>query len=192
MPKLSCVAIRRLMKEWQRLCEAPGEGADSITGGPVTENDMSVWAVKCNNLDHEDSSPACKLVGEKLKAKGHEPAIEFRLHFPADYPADPPFVYVHSPRIHGGHIHGEGAMCLDVLHPGGWSPATKVDSLLRTIRSDIDNMVLMADWAKADGTLLSNSATRAHSTATWISNVHSNWSERRAEPHKPAKRKRDA
>ena len=174
------------MKELQRLNEAPGDGPDNITGGPVTEGDMSVWAVKCNNLDHADCSPACKTVAEELKSKGHDPAIEFRLHFPEDYPADPPFVYVHKPLITGGHIHGQGAMCLDVLHQSGWSPATKVDSLLRTIRSDIDNMFLLPCWADADGTMRCNSATQAHAKAKWISNVHSGWSTRQAEPHAPA------
>ena len=174
------------MKELQRLNEAPGDGPDNITGGPVTEGDMSVWAVKCNNLDHAACSPACKTVAEELKSKGHDPAIEFRLHFPEDYPADPPFVYVHKPLITGGHIHGQGAMCLDVLHQSGWSPATKVDSLLRTIRSDIDNMFLLPCWADADGTMRCNSATQAHAKAKWISNVHSGWSTRQAEPHAPA------
>ena len=193
MPTLSGTAMKRLVKEWERLRETPGEGADKVTGGPLSEDDMSVWAVKCVNLDHEDASSSCKAVAQSMKSKGHDPAIEFRLHFPEQYPADPPFVYVHSPRIVGGHIHGEGAMCLDVLHPSGWTPATKVDSLMRTIRSDLNSMVLSEPWCKADGALLFNSASKARSGAKWIAGVHGNWAQRRGEPHiaaPPAKRAR--
>lgn len=185
MSALSGLAVKRLIKEWERLRETPGEGADKVTGGPLTDADMSAWAVKCNNLDHADASPACKLVAQKLKEKGHEPAIEFRIRFPSQYPAEPPFVYVHSPRIAGGHIHGEGAMCLDVLHPSGWSPATKVDSLMRTIRSDIDNMCLRPDWATASGAMRFNTEVLALRGAAWISRMHSAWAEKRAE-HPPA------
>ena len=145
--------------------------------------DMSVWSVKCCNLDHAEASKACQKVGTSLKAKGHEAAVEFRMHFPEQYPAEPPFVYVHSPKIHGGHIHGHGAMCLDVLHNSGWTPATNVASLMRTIRSDVDNMVLYPDWMKADGTLRHNSAEAARKNASWISSAHSNWRERQGEPH---------
>ena len=190
MPKLSGIAMKRLVKEWERLRDAPGDCADAVKGGPLAEEDMSVWSVKCTNLDHADASPSCKAVAMQLKEKGHEPAIEFRLHFPDEYPAEPPFVYVHSPLITGGHIHGQGAMCLDVLHPAGWTPATKVDSLLRTIRSDLDNMALKDNWFKSDGTLHCNSALCARKTAEWIARAHGDWAHARAEPHRPSKRPR--
>jgi len=195
MPGLSGAAIKRLVKEWERLRDAPGDGPDCVTGGPLTEENMGVWSIKCNNLDHEDASTECKAVAKQLKDKGHDPAIEFRLHFPEHYPADPPFVYVHAPCITGGHIHGAGAICLDVLHQAGWTPATRVDSLLRTIRSNIDNMTLETNWLNADGTLRCNSVEEAKQKATWISNVHRDWQERRAErpkppPQAPAKRAR--
>ena len=190
MPRLSGVAVKRLAKEWQRLREAPGDGADAITGGPVAEEDMSVWTVKCTNLDHKDASAKCKAVARELKARGHEPAIEFRMHFPEHYPADPPFVYVHRPCIGGGHIHANGAMCLDVLYPSGWTPANKVDTLLRTVRSDIDDMYLPPSWANADGTMRCNLEALARSSAKLISQGHQNWDRKVAEPHKPAKRPR--
>ena len=192
MPKLSGVAMKRLAKEWERLRDTPGEGADMVTGGPLNEEDMSVWSVKCTNLDHADASAACKIVGEELKKKGYDPAIEFRIHFPESYPADPPFVYLHAPRVIAGHIHENGAMCLDVLHPAGWTPATKVDSLLRTIRSDIDNMTLPIrahNWCKPDGTLWYNTAASARKTNLVIGSSH-DWNERRAAMPPPAKRQR--
>ena len=184
--------MKRLVKEWEQLRACPGDGADRVEGGPLSEENMAVWSVKCTNLDHPDASSACKQVASQLKSRGHEPAIELRMHFPEHYPGEPPFVYVHKPRIYGGHIHGQGAMCLDVLNPAGWSPATKVDSLMRTIRSDLDNMGLASNWCNAKGELLANSAEAAHSTAKWISNIHSDWQQRRAEVPRarPAKRPR--
>ena len=77
-------------------------------------------------------------------------------------------------------------MCLDVLHPSGWTPATKVESLLRTIRSDLGNMGLSVDWIKADGTMNFNSPTKARNSASWIAGVHRDWAQRRGEPHRPA------
>ena len=77
-------------------------------------------------------------------------------------------------------------MCLDVLHTSGWTPATKVDSLMRTIRSDLDNMALSPQWCRPDGTLLFNSASKARSGASWIAGVHSDWAQRRGEPHRAA------
>ena len=190
MSKLSPVAIKRLMKEWELLCKEPGDGADTVVGGPLDESNMAVWSVKCTNLDHAEASPACQRVAKHLLDKGHAAEIEFRFHFPDNYPTDPPFVYVHKPRIDGGHIHGDGAMCLDVLHTAGWTPANKVGSLMRTIRSDINNVSLRQGWCAADGSLLTNSMEAARKSATFISGIHGEWAHRRAEPHRPASKKR--
>ena len=41
-------------------------------------------------------------------------------------------------------------MCMDVLMPHGWTPATTVSSLMRTIRSRFeDTIALSHDWKNA-------------------------------------------
>lgn len=174
-PGLAPQALKRLMKELERLRKDAGSGADRVEGAPVKEDDLSVWSVKCMGLDDDNASASCKAVGAVLKDKGHAPEVDFRFHFPRDYPTEPPFVYVHTPRIRGGHIHGGGAMCLDVLMPDGWTPATTVASLMRTIRSDIDSMFLEASAFDKNGALVANDIQQAKSQFSWISNVHTNW-----------------
>ena len=43
--------------------------------------------------------------------------IHMRFHFPFDYPVNPPFVHVKSPKLMGGSIH-TGGICTDILMNG--------------------------------------------------------------------------
>ena len=58
--------------------------------------------------------------------------------FPIEYPFSPPRVIFRTPIFHP-NIATNGAVCLDILKPGGWSPLITIESLLLSIQSLLDD-----------------------------------------------------
>jgi ubiquitin-protein ligase len=65
--------------------------------------------------------------------------IELEMIFPHEYPFEPPFVRIVSPRFkyQTGHVTSEGALCMEILTQKGWVPSTSIESLVITIESEI-------------------------------------------------------
>jgi len=170
-------AVKRITKELQRLHENKGEGADLLDGGPVADDKLQEWAVHLKGFEDDNASARSKELGKQLREAGLD-GVEFRVVFPHDYPTEPPFVYARKPRISGAHIFGGGAMCMDVLMPHGWTPATTVSSLMRTIRSCFEETIALSpDWKNSKGKVVENQEDAARKTFSWVKTAHSNWSQ---------------
>jgi ubiquitin-conjugating enzyme E2 Q len=59
--------------------------------------------------------------------------VRIRLEFFDNFPFYPPFARVISPSLKGGFVMPGGALCMEVLTPHGWTPATSIESLLVTV-----------------------------------------------------------
>jgi len=185
---LSATATKRITTELKRLKENAGEGADLIEGGPVMEDKLNEWSVHLKGFTDSNASEASKALGRQLEAMGLD-SVEFRVVFPREYPREPPFVYARKPRIQGAHIFGGGAMCMDVLMPGGWTPATTVPSLMRTIRSCFeDTIALSHDWIDGKGKVRENTEDAAKRAFHMVYSAHQNWQQ--AAPQLPVAGKR--
>ena len=181
-------AVKRITKELQRLHENKGEGADLLDGGPVADDKLQEWAVHLKGFEDDNASARSKELGKQLREAGLD-GVEFRVVFPHDYPTEPPFVYARKPRISGAHIFGGGAMCMDVLMPHGWTPATTVPSLMRTIRSCFeDTIALSHDWIDGKGKVRENTEDAAKRAFHMVYSAHQNWQQ--AAPQLPVAGKR--
>jgi ubiquitin-conjugating enzyme E2 Q len=83
-------------------------------------------------------------ISADLAARGLD-CVTLRACFPSDYPTSPPFVYVLRPRLkeHTGYVLNGGGICMELLTPQGWSPATSIDALVQSTRA-----MLMAGRAR--------------------------------------------
>jgi len=175
---LSPVASKRLMKELQKMkTEGAGEGGDKIEGGPLDEADMSNWWIKLTGFEDPNASTNSKELSSELKKMGLD-GVELRVRFNNDHPVEPPFIWVHKPRLIGGRVFQGGAMCMDLLMPQGWSPANTIPAVMRAVRSEIEGETKCYEhmcYGK-DGELLENTYKTAQVDFKFIQSVHSNWS----------------
>lgn len=67
------------------------------------------------------------------------PYIEMEITFPDDFPFNPPFVRIISPRFKRltGHITSFGALCMEVLTSNNWVPSYSLLALIITIKTEI-------------------------------------------------------
>lgn len=67
------------------------------------------------------------------------PYIEMEITFPDNFPFNPPFVRIISPRFKKltGHITSFGALCMEVLTSKNWVPSYSLLSLIITIKTEI-------------------------------------------------------
>jgi len=56
-------------------------------------------------------------------------AFKFKLTFPAEYPFKPPKVLIET-KIYHPNIDEKGQVCLPIIAPENWKPATKVEHVL--------------------------------------------------------------
>ncbi|KIW08322.1 uncharacterized protein PV09_01240 [Verruconis gallopava] len=92
---------------------------------------------------------------ESFYAGGH---FKIQLSFPTNFPFKPPTVSFHTKIWHPNVTNDDkGSMCLGILRPDVWKPASQIRSVLDLIRNlliepDIDNAVeaSIADQYKND------------------------------------------
>mmetsp|Transcript_40858 Transcript_40858/g.95857 ORF Transcript_40858/g.95857 Transcript_40858/m.95857 type:complete len:464 (-) Transcript_40858:386-1777(-) len=119
---------RRLASDlYQILSGQTSEQGFSIE--PASEDSLSRWRIKLFGFD-EDSD----LSGDmKILGIDH---IELEMTFPDQYPFEPPFARVVRPRFvrQTGFVM-DGALCMELLTPGGWNPVNNIESVIVSIRS---------------------------------------------------------
>ena len=174
---LSPVAAKRLMKELQKMkAEGAGEGGDKIEGGPLVESDMANWWIKLTGFDDPNSSENSKELGKHLSRMGMD-GVELRVKFHHDHPVEPPFIWVHKPRLQGGRVFAGGAMCMDLLMPQGWSPANTVPAVMRAVRSEIEGETKCFEHLcyGPTGEVMTNTYESAQQDFKYIQSAHSSW-----------------
>lgn len=95
----------------------------------IDEANMKVWKVYLSDF------PESELANDMKKYNIDN--IELEISFPNEYPMHAPFVRVIRPRFirQTGHITFGGSICLDFLTKESYSPATKLESIIITIKS---------------------------------------------------------
>jgi len=122
------------MKELQRLQALEGRDGSralhAFEAAPLDDTDLYVWELRLFDFDKDD--PICA----DLQARRLE-HLALRVHFPLEYPNKPPFVYMLRPRLqeHTGYVLPGGGICMELLTPEGWSPATSIDALVQSVRA---------------------------------------------------------
>lgn len=106
---------------------------DSMVSGfaleQKTDETVLVWTLRIFLFDM-DSQLARDLTALSLNH------VELELTFPDAYPFEPPFVRVVHPRFEPSTgCVSNGALCMELLTPHGWSPAYNVQALILSIRA---------------------------------------------------------
>mmetsp|Transcript_37453 Transcript_37453/g.89904 ORF Transcript_37453/g.89904 Transcript_37453/m.89904 type:complete len:175 (-) Transcript_37453:303-827(-) len=106
---------------------------------PVDESDLFLWEARLYDFDKSDP------LAQDLSKRGLA-CVTLRIRFPSDFPSQPPFVRVVRPRIkeNTGFVLGGGGICMELLTPQGWSPATSLNAVIMSVRS----MLLCAPAAR--------------------------------------------
>ena len=96
----------------------------------IEDDNLYKWIVLINHFD--DNYPISKDM-KKFKINN----IKMELLFPETYPFHPPFVHILNPRFkyQTGHITSEGAICMELLTPSGWTPVQSIESMLVQIKA---------------------------------------------------------
>ncbi|KAG1678715.1 Ubiquitin-conjugating enzyme E2 L3 [Nymphon striatum] len=106
-------ATRRLQKEWGEINKADSKVIKEIN---LRNNNILIW----NALIVPDKVPY---------SKG---AFKLEIRFPAEYPFKPPKI-VFLTKIYHPNIDEKGQVCLPIIHPENWKPATKTDQVLHAL-----------------------------------------------------------
>lgn len=135
-------SLKRLMKELQHLTALEARGGcrslHAFQAAPLDESDLYQWELRLFDFAKDDP------IAEDLEKRRLE-HLTLQMHFPHDYPNAPPFVYMVRPRLkeHTGYVLSGGGICMELLTPQGWSPATSIDALVQSVRA-----MLMAGKAR--------------------------------------------
>ena len=75
-------------------------------------------------------------LAQDLKKRGLD-CLTLRIRFPPNFPTQPPFVRVLRPRLREstGYVLNGGGICMELLTPQGWSPATSLNAIIMSVRS---------------------------------------------------------
>ena len=124
----SSKGIAKLLKEYREIQKKkPDELGFHVE---VDDDNFYKWKVFINKFD--ENYPISKDM-EKYKIN----QINMEMIFPENYPFHPPFIHMLNPRFkyQTGHITSEGAICMELLTPSGWTPIQSIESLLVQIKA---------------------------------------------------------
>jgi len=128
-------SLKRLMKELQQLqaYETAEGGCRRLHGfeaGPIEESDLHAWELRL--YDFEADQP----ISEDMRKRGIDHLV-LRVFFPTDFPNAPPFVHMLRPRLREstGYVLSGGGICMELLTPSEWSPATSFEALAQSVRA---------------------------------------------------------
>lgn len=106
-------ASRRLQKELQGIKEAAISSYRDIR---VDESNILSWQVL--------------IVPEK--APYNRGAFRIEINFPAEYPFKPPKITFKT-KIYHPNVDEKGQVCLPIIQPENWKPATKTDQVIHSL-----------------------------------------------------------
>ena len=103
--------------------------SSGFTLSPSCEDSMDKWSIRLFGFD-EDSNLA-----KDLRVVGLD-CVELEMSFPDQYPFEPPFVRVVTPKFvrQTGFVMN-GALCMELLTRDGWNPINDIESVIVSIRS---------------------------------------------------------
>ncbi len=131
--QVSTLRNKRLMKEYKSLVEQDPKKLGFTLKLPK-EDSLDLWNISIH-ADGFEGNPKIQKDMEKYKIK--EVVLEFR--FNENYPVQPPFVRIITPRFiyRTGHITLGGSICMELLTNQGWDITTSVSTVITYVKSAI-------------------------------------------------------
>lgn len=128
--QVSSLRNKRLMKEYKTLFNQEIGFRIEL----VNEDNLDTWKIFVPKSGFE-GNPKFQENMEKFNLK--EVELEFR--FNENYPVQPPFVRIVSPRFiyRTGHITVGGSICMELLTNQGWDMTTSISTVVTYIKSAI-------------------------------------------------------
>ena len=123
------IRMRRLMKELSEIQRIQHRKDSTFTAELVNDN-LFEWHIRLHKID-----PESKLAGDMKELD--IPHILLHVVFPENFPFDPPFMRVISPRIEKGFVMEGGAICMELLTPRGWASAYTVEAVIMQFAASI-------------------------------------------------------
>lgn len=158
------VQAKRLMKELKDIQTSASLQAGVYTVA-LAEDNLFEWDVKLYQFDKD--SGLYKDLQVMSRTQGID-NIWLRFSFPDTYPFAPPFVRVLAPFVQGGYVLGGGAICMELLTPGGWSEAYTVEAvIMQTIATMIKGNARIVTTARKPFT-----ATEAKASYDYLVKTH--------------------
>lgn len=119
---------RRLAQDLYRIMNQDTEVA-GFSLAPASEDSMDLWNIKLFQFDGDSN------LAKDMLVLGIE-NIDLEMKFPDQYPFEPPFVRVVSPRFkrQTGFVMN-GALCMELLTKEGWNPINDIESVIVSVRS---------------------------------------------------------
>jgi len=119
---------RRLASDLYKIMTADTQKA-GFDLKPKSEDSMDKWLIHLHGFD-KDSNLAKDMA---ILGIYH---IELEMTFPDQYPFEPPFVRVVSPKFkrQTGFVMN-GALCMELLTKEGWNPVNDIESVIVSVRS---------------------------------------------------------
>ncbi|CBY19749.1 unnamed protein product [Oikopleura dioica] len=130
----SVTASDRLLKELRAVYKSEVVKQGKMTVEPIEDN---IYELKVVWFIFDPDSALAKDLAKLAEEKGEKVGVEFRFHFSADYPFDPPFVRVVSPKLVGGHVFRGGAICMELLTKSGWSASYMIETVCMQLSATI-------------------------------------------------------
>ncbi|KAH8877701.1 Ubiquitin-conjugating enzyme E2 L3 isoform 2 [Schistosoma japonicum] len=109
-----CAAVRRLKKEYETLINSSIKNV--IRNVTYDEPNFLTWT-------------GYIVLDEPPYNKG---AFKIEITFPVEYPFKPPKV-IFKTRIYHPNIDEKGQICLPIINPENWKPATKVEHVIQAL-----------------------------------------------------------
>ncbi len=129
---------RRVMSEIRELDARDGiMGDDGLRYSVIMDNNGDSMNI-IHLLIFRDTFGDCPL-GKDMDAMGIE-SIKMEVRLPGNYPFEPPFIRVLSPKFafRKGHITVGGSVCIDLLTKQRWVPSLNIPNIMITI---VQNMI---------------------------------------------------
>ncbi len=117
---------RRLYKEYQM---AARFARDTGIHVKVNEKNLFTWTVLLTGFDAQSD------LGKDMQHYSI-PNVQLRVQFSQDYPYHPPLIHVVSPRFlqQTAHVTSQGALCMELLTPSGWSQLMTMENILVQVK----------------------------------------------------------
>jgi len=122
------------LKELRAVYKSDVVKQGKMTVEPIEDN---IYELKVVWYSFDPDSALAKDLAELSKEKEEQVGVELRFHFGPDYPFDPPFVRIVSPKLVGGHVFTGGAICMELLTKDGWSPSYTIETVCMQLAATI-------------------------------------------------------
>jgi ubiquitin-protein ligase len=131
--QVTSLRSKRLMKEYKTLMSQSQKDLGFRITLPHADN-LDLWKIHISAEDFTGND----IIQNDLKKYGIE-EVELEFKFNENYPVQPPFVRIVSPRFiyRTGHITLGGSICMELLTNQGWDITTSVSTVITYIKSAI-------------------------------------------------------